>query len=71
MHKPPPIPPDQRSYARETPRDRLRSAQPDRRDLETGVQSPDPGDADVDLSKQGRFGNMRQNLTPQRKVQAR
>ncbi len=71
MTKPPPIPKEQRSFTGEQPRDRLRSAEPDRRDRSTGVQSPDPGDADVDLEKQGRYGNMRQNLTPQRRVQDR
>jgi len=71
MASPPPLPKEQRSFAGERPRDRLRSAQPDRRDDLTGVQSPDPGDADVDLDKQGRYGNLRQNLTPRRSVQDR
>jgi len=35
----------------------------DRRDLATGVQSPDPGDADVNTDEQGRFGNIAQNTT--------
>ncbi len=71
MSKSPPIPPQQRSFSAEQPRDRLRSAEPERRDRKTGVQSPEPGDADVDLDKQGRFGDIRQNLTPQRSVQDR
>jgi hypothetical protein len=32
MSKMPPIPPEQRSFSQEQPRDRLRSAQPGRRD---------------------------------------
>jgi hypothetical protein len=71
MSKQPPIPKEQRSFSAEKPRDRLRSAEPDRRDEMTGAQSPQPGDADVDLEKQGRYGNIRQNLTPQRSVQDR
>jgi hypothetical protein len=71
MSKLPPIPKEQRNVSGERPRDRLRSAEPDRRDRKTGVQSPEPGDADVDLEKQGRYSNLRQNLTPQRPVQDR
>ena len=43
----------------------------DRRDLATGVQSSQPGDADVNLGQQGRFGNIRQNMTTQWKTQDR
>lgn len=43
----------------------------DCRDDLTGVQSPQPGDADVNLGQQGRFGNIRQNMTTQWKTQAR
>jgi hypothetical protein len=43
----------------------------DRRDLKTGVQSPQPGDADVNLKQEGRFGNLNQNLTAIRNVQDR
>jgi len=43
----------------------------DRRDTLTGVQSPDPGDADVNLDQQGRFGNLKQNLTARHRVQDR
>jgi hypothetical protein len=70
VSKLPPIPKEQRSFPSEGARDRLRSAEPDRRD-HTGVQSPDHGGADVDVGKEGRYGNMRQNLTPQRRVQDR
>ena len=69
MSKLPPIPEEQRSFSGETARDRLRSAEPDRR--ETGVQSPEPGDHDVDVEKEDRYGNLRQNLSPQRGVQDR
>ena len=41
----------------------------DRRDLATGTQSSQPGDADVNLGQQGRFGNIRQNMTTQWKTQ--
>ena len=71
MPKLPPIPKEQRSFRDEQARDRLRSAEPGRRHQQDGVQSPDPGDADVDLETEGRYGNMRQNLTPQRQVQDR
>jgi hypothetical protein len=73
MSKLPPIPKEQRRFSGESARDRLRSAEPDRRDQHRheDVQSPQPGDADVNIEKQGRFGNMRQNLTPQRRVQDR
>jgi hypothetical protein len=68
MPKTPPVPPEQRSFTGgEDSAARLNSARPDRRDLETGVQSPDPGDADVNLDTEGRFGNMRQNLQPRAK----
>jgi hypothetical protein len=67
----PRIPKEQRSFA-----DRGRKALDeamiaDRRDLETGAQSGQPGDADVNLSQQGRYGNLRQNLTTHWKVQER
>jgi hypothetical protein len=71
MSKLPSIPKEQRNFGGERPRDRLRSAEPDRRDQKTGVHSPEPGDADVDLEKEGRYGAMRQNLTPPRRVQDR
>ena len=76
MSKAPPVPPEQRSFAERStrsddPTSRLESAHPDRRDRETGVQSPQPGDADVNLETQGRFGNIKQNLTPHLKTQDR
>ena len=33
-----------------------------------GVQSGQPGDADVNLSQQGRYGNLQQNLTTHRQT---
>lgn len=67
----PRIPPEQRSAADRggnTIEDQLSE---DRRDVKTGAQSGQPGDADVNLDQQGRFGNLRQNLTAQHKVQDR
>lgn len=65
MSKQPPIPAEQRSYAKEQPRDRLRSAEPDRRDEATGLQSSQPGDDDVNLKQQGRQGNIAINTRHQ------
>ncbi len=39
----------------------------DRRDLKTNAQSGQPGDADINLEQQGRYGNLAQNLTTQQK----
>jgi hypothetical protein len=62
MPKTPPIPPEQRAFAEDAH---------DRRDAKTGLQSGQPGDADVNLKQQGRQANTRQNLTPQWKTQDR
>jgi hypothetical protein len=43
----------------------------DRRDHETGVQSVDPDDADVNPGQQGRYGNLKQNLNTHWRVQER
>ena len=43
----------------------------DRRERETGVPSADPGDADVNPRRQGRYGNLKQNLTIHWQVQDR
>nr|WP_313039839.1 hypothetical protein [Brevundimonas diminuta] len=40
----------------------------DRRDRANGVQSGQPADADVNLSQQGRYGNLQQNLTTHRQT---
>ena len=61
MSRLPPIPPEQRSFSKEQPRDRLRSAEPGRRDEATGLQSDQPGDDDVNLKQQGRQGNININ----------
>ncbi len=61
MSKLPPIPTEQRSFSGEQARDRLRSAEPGRRDEVTGLQSSQPGDDDVNLKTQGRQGNINQN----------
>jgi hypothetical protein len=76
MAKAPPVPREQRSFAAQEhgsndPTARLDSAHPEQRDQTTGAQSPQPGDADVNLQSQGRFGNIKQNLTPQWKTQDR
>lgn len=65
----PRIPPDQRSVADLGGKANHDTLKEDRRDVETGAQSGQPGDADVNLDQQARFGNLRQNLTRQRKVQ--
>jgi len=58
MSKPPPIPPEQRTFGSKTTED----GHADRRDLKTGAQSGQPGDADVNTREQGRFGNLAQNV---------
>lgn len=67
----PRIPKEQRSFGDKGARTVDQAMSTDRRDQETGVQSAQPGDADVNLNTQGRFGNLRQNLTTQWKVQDR
>ena len=69
MSKSPSVPKEQRSFADHGARS-VEEAR-DRRDLALGVQSGQPGDADVNTREQGRFGNMRQNMTPQWKAQNR
>ena len=69
MSKTPPIPPEQRSFKGQ--RTDLQDAHVERRDAKTGLQSGQPGDADVNLEQQGRQANTRQNLTPQWKTQDR
>jgi hypothetical protein len=67
----PKVPKEQISFADKGARPVADAMQADRRDLATGAQSGQPGDADVNLDTQGRFGNLRQNLTTQWKVQDR
>lgn len=71
MTKTPPVPKEQRSFADHGARTIDEAAAADRRDLATGAQSGQPGDADVNLSQQGRFGNLKQNMTTQWKTQDR
>ena len=66
------VPKEQRSFADHGARSIADAAvSDDRRDLATGAQSGQPGDADVNLGQQGRFGNIRQNMTTQWKTQER
>jgi hypothetical protein len=67
----PRIPKEQRSFADRGGKPLAEAIASDRRDMETGAQSGQPGDADVNLDTQGRFGNLRQNLTTHWKVQDR
>ena len=67
----PRIPKEQRSFADKGGKSLDEAVNSDRRDLETGAQSGQPGDADVNLDTQGRFGNLRQNMTTQWKTQQR
>jgi hypothetical protein len=69
MSKMPPIPREQRTFGKERPD--IDQGGHDRRDMKTGLQSGQPGDADANLKQQGRQGNANQNLTPQRSVQDR
>lgn len=65
----PPIPPEQRRARSD--RTDISGSHQDRPDAKTGLQSGQPGDADVNLKTQGRQANTRQNLQPQRHVQDR
>jgi len=67
----PKVPKEQLSFADKGARTTEDAMNADRRDLATGAQSGQPGDADVNLDTQGRFGNLKQNLTAQWKVQDR
>ncbi|HEY1225307.1 MAG TPA: hypothetical protein VGE54_08785 [Brevundimonas sp.] len=67
----PKIPKEQRSFADKGARSAAEAMSDDRRDLETEIKTGQPGDADVNLDEQGRFGNLRQNLTTHWKVQDR
>lgn len=67
MSRHPPTPSEQRSFGSTLGK----NAPTDRRDLKTGLQSGEPGDADANIDQQGRFGNARQNLTPNHATQER
>lgn len=57
--KAPPIPPEQRAFKGQKPD--IDGSTQGRRDEETGLQSNEPGDGDVNLKEQGRQGNLFQN----------
>ena len=67
----PRTPKEQRSYADKGGKSVTDAADSDRRDLETEIQTGQPGDADINLEEQGRFGNLKQNLTNQWQVKDR
>lgn len=71
MSHAPRIPKEQRSFADRGRQSLEQAIASDRRDLADGVQSGQPGDADVNLDTQGRYGNLRQNMTTHWKVQDR
>ncbi|WP_029915295.1 hypothetical protein [Caulobacter sp. UNC358MFTsu5.1] len=64
MSKAPPIPPEQRAFKGQKPQIEGQSGHDD-------LQSPDPGNADVNLQEQGRHGNLRQNTSHSGNVQDR
>ena len=67
----PKIPKEQRSFAGQGAADVDDPAMSQGSETGAGVQSDAPGDADIDLDQQGRFGNLKQNLTTHWKVQER
>jgi hypothetical protein len=64
MSKAPPIPPEQRAFKGQKPEIAGRGGHDD-------LQSPDPGNADVNLAEQGRHGNLAQNTSRSGNVQDR
>ncbi len=68
MTRAPQPPSEQRSFADRGAQLMDEAAAVDRRDRADGVQSGQPGDADVNLSQQGHYGNLQQNLTTHRKT---
>ncbi len=69
MSKAPPVPPEQRAFKGQKPD--IEGQDRERRDDVSGVQSDQPGDADINLKEQGRHGNIRQNTTRQGNLQNR
>jgi len=57
--KAPPIPPEQRAFPGDKPH--IEGKRMDRRERETGDQSGQPGDSEVNTREQGRQGNLWQN----------
>ena len=68
MTQVPRIPKEQTSFADQGARPMEDAANSDRRDLETEIQTGQPGQSDVNPDEQGRFGDLKQNLTNQWKV---
>ena len=76
-HSPPPVPPEQRSggpdasAGQDRNTDAARTAAgeteglKDPRDEVTNVQDGQPGDAGINTSEQGRYGDIKQNTTHQ------
>ena len=64
MSKAPPIPPEQRAFKGQKPAIEGEGGRDD-------LQSPDPGNADVNLKAQGRHGNLAQNTSHAGNVQDR
>jgi len=64
----PRIPQEQASFAAKGAPTVEDAVNADRRDLKIGGPSGQPGDAEVSLDTQGRFGDLKQNLTIQWKV---
>jgi hypothetical protein len=64
MSKAPPIPSEQRAFKGQKP-------QIEGQDGHDDLQSPDPGNADVNLQEQGRHGNLSQNTSHSGNVQDR
>lgn len=69
MTKSPSVPREQRSFADHGARPVADQA--DRHDMAGSAQAGQPGDTDVNTRQQGRFGNLKQNMTPQWKTQDR
>lgn len=67
MTQAPRVPNEQQSFADKGGKSVKDAANSDRRDLETEIRTGQPGDADVNLETQGRFGNLNQNLTNENK----
>ncbi|MBU1347937.1 MAG: hypothetical protein KKA16_13440 [Alphaproteobacteria bacterium] len=67
----PKIPKEQRNFDSQGSADVGDPAVIQGRDGETNVQSGQPGDADVNLDQQGRFGSLKQTLTTHWRVQER
>ena len=67
MSKLPPIRKEQRGFSGEHAIDRLRSAQPHRRNRLPRAPSPPPGDADAALVSEARYGDVREDPASQPK----